>query len=189
MDELGLHCHQNVPLRSTTFVYPVSSVWPMGYAWSSFIAQNCMLAVCRAAMLTDEKCLSVDLPLPKSVWSEPFGLATDDICHVTSRGLEHAQEVGNRTGRAFQRLGFRSHQTKRVTGALHGTCIGTDFPRGNVLVHLCKNWHSFCTHCLYWLIHSVTPPNLVRKFHLDFFSDVHCSPGEKLERRYSGCRH
>ena len=67
MEELRLHCRQNVPLRSTTFVYPVSSVWPMGYAWSSFIAQNCMLAVCPAAMLTDEKCLSVDLPLAKSV--------------------------------------------------------------------------------------------------------------------------
>ena len=57
--ELGLHCHEDVPLRSTTFVYPVSRVWPMGYSWSSFIAQNCMLAVCRAAMLTDEKCLSL----------------------------------------------------------------------------------------------------------------------------------
>ena len=42
MAELG-HCHKSVPLRSSTFVYPVSKVWPMGYSWSSFIAQNCSL--------------------------------------------------------------------------------------------------------------------------------------------------
>ena len=86
MAELG-HCHKSVPLRSSTFVYPVSKVWPMGYSWSSFIAQNCMLAVCRAAMLTNEKCLSVDLPLAKCL-SESFGLATDDICHFTTNPIQ-----------------------------------------------------------------------------------------------------
>ena len=55
---------------------------------------KCMLAVCRAAMLTDEKCLSVDLPLPKCL-SESFGLGH------SSRGMEHAQEVGNNFDRAF----------------------------------------------------------------------------------------
>ena len=88
-----------------------------------------MLAVCRAAMLTDEKCLGVGLPLPKCL-SEVFGLATDDICHFTTRGMEHAQEVGNRSDRAFRRLGIRSHQTKRVAGALDGTCIGIDLFHG-----------------------------------------------------------
>ena len=92
-----------------------------------------MLAVCRAAVLTDEKCLSVDIPLPKCL-SESFGLATDDICHFTTRGLKHAEEVGYRIGRAFHRLGIRSHQTKRITGALDGTCIGIDLFQGKFFV-------------------------------------------------------
>ena len=128
MAELAPHCHKNVPLRPTTLVYPVSKMWPMVYSWSSFIAQNCMLTVCRAAMLTNEKCLSVDLPLPKCL-SESFGLATDDMRHFTTRGMEHAEEVGD-IDRAFRRLGLRSHQTKRATGALDGTCIGTDLFKG-----------------------------------------------------------
>ena len=99
MEELGLHCHQNVPLRSTTFVYLVLSVCG---PWAMHGPASSLKTACRAAMLTDEKCLSVDLLLAKCL-SESFGVATDDICHVTSRGLEHAQEVGNRTGRAFQR--------------------------------------------------------------------------------------
>ena len=56
-----------------------------------------MLAVCRTAMLTDGKCPSVDLPLPKCL-SESFGSATDDICHFTTRGMKHAEEVGYRIG-------------------------------------------------------------------------------------------
>ena len=62
-----------------------------------------MFAVCPAAMLTDETCLGVDLPFPKCL-SESFGLATDDICHFTTRGVEHVQKVSNRIDRAFQNL-------------------------------------------------------------------------------------
>ena len=79
--ELARHCPLSLPLRNTTFVYPVSKVWPMGYAWSGFVAQSCMFAVCRAAGLTERIFFSTDLPLPNCV-AESFGLATDDICHL-----------------------------------------------------------------------------------------------------------
>ena len=44
--------------------------------------------------------------------------------------MEHAEEVGD-IDRHFRRLGIRSHQTKRATGALDGTCIGTDLFKGS----------------------------------------------------------
>ena len=80
-------------------------------------------------MLTSEKCLSVDLPLPSCV-SESFGLASDDTCHFTTRGMEHAEG-----------LHIRSHQTKRVTGALDGTCIGLDLFKGAFVWSSWHNWH------------------------------------------------
>ena len=154
MAELAPHSHKNVPLRPTTFVYLVSRVRPMGNSWSTFIARNCMLAVCRAAMLTNDKCLSVDLPLPKCL-SESFGLATDDLGRFTTRGMEHAEEVGDRIDRAFRRLGIRSHQTKRATGALDGTCIGTDLFKGTV----CPALHKLAQllHALSLLVDSDSP--------------------------------
>ena len=125
MHELSHPCPPKLPLQDTTFVDPVSKVWPMGYAWSSFLAQSCMLAVCHAAGLTDKICMSTDLPLPKSV-TESLGSATDDICHSATRGKAHAQDIGDRIDRAFKRVGLRSHQDKRVTGVVNGTCIGVD---------------------------------------------------------------
>ena len=35
-------------------LYPASCVWPMGFAWSSFIAQSKMLRVCARAGLRDD---------------------------------------------------------------------------------------------------------------------------------------
>ena len=110
------------------------------------IAQNCTFAVCRAAVLTDEKCVGVDLPLAKCL-SESFGLATDDICHFTTRGEEPAQKVWNRIDRAFQKLVLA---VIRPSGSLVLWMVHASekafFPKQNIMDHLSTNWHIFCTH-------------------------------------------
>ena len=73
--------------------------------------------------------MSADLPLPKCV-TDSFRFATDDISHFVTRGKAYAQEIGDRIDRAVKRLGLRSHQDKRVTGVVNGTCIGVDLYRG-----------------------------------------------------------
>ena len=104
MAELGLHCHKNVLLRSTYVrVFGVKGVTHGPCMVHFHLPRTACLPLCPAAMLTDETCLGVDLPLPKCL-SESFGLATDDICHFTTRGMEHAQEDWNRIDRAFQNL-------------------------------------------------------------------------------------
>ena len=135
-------------MRSTTFVYLVSKVWPMGYSWSSIMAQNCMLAICRGAMLTNEKCLSVDLPLPKCL-SESFDLATDDICHFTTGGMMHAEEVGYRIDRAL--LSQPSDQTSYWCSGWYMR-RNRSFSRHVFLVHRCTNLYRFCTRRPCWLI-------------------------------------
>ena len=139
MAELAPHCHKNVPLRPTTFVCPVSRV-AHGPITAHFHCSELHACVLSSGLPTSEKCLSVDLPLPWCV-SESFGLASDNICHFTTRGMEHAEEVGKRIDRAFRRLHIRSHKTKRVAGALDGTCIGLDLFKGAFVWSSWHNWH------------------------------------------------
>ena len=133
MAELAPHCHKNVPLRPTTFVYPCVT----GVAYGPITAHFSLLRIAclrfvERQCITSEKCLSVSLPLPWCV-SESFGLASDDNYHFTIRGMEHAEEVGKRIDRAFRRPHIRSDPTKRITGALDDTCIGLDLFKGALL--------------------------------------------------------
>ena len=87
MEELGLPCQKEV----SRCVQQRSCVRCQGCGpWvvhgPASLLKNCMLDVCRAAML------SVGFPLPKC-FSESFGLVTDDICHFTSRGMEQKLEI------------------------------------------------------------------------------------------------
>ena len=59
-------------------VYPASRVWPMGFAWSSCIAQTSMLKVCETAVLETNRIMCDSLPTPYRQ-REVFALATDDI--------------------------------------------------------------------------------------------------------------
>lgn len=46
-------------------VYPTSIVFPMGFSWSSYVAQNTMLHVCALAGLKEDRILADDMPPPK----------------------------------------------------------------------------------------------------------------------------
>ena len=73
-------------IRGADVFYPVSRVWCMGFAWSSFIAQSTLLACCRAAGFRDRMCLCDGNPAP-DVDDEAYALATDDVMHFTTGGV------------------------------------------------------------------------------------------------------
>ena len=69
------------PLKAHEKLVPVSLVWPMGFSWSSFIAQSTLVAVSRGAGIPDAQIISLDQPHPKDQ-SELVALATDDAIFV-----------------------------------------------------------------------------------------------------------
>ena len=101
-------------------VFPVSVVWPMGFAWSSYLAQCTMLGVCQRAHLTSSKVLAEDAEPPLDLGST-FALATDDIMHFSSRGVQHSESVGRDIDRAMVACGVQKHAGKDINAAADGT--------------------------------------------------------------------
>lgn len=113
-------------------VFPVSVVWPMGFAWSSYLAQCTMLGVCRRAHLQDDRVLADDVAPPFDLGSV-FALATDDIMHFTSHGSRHSEQVGRDIDRGMISAGVQKHGGKDITAAESGTCVGIDLVGGRYL--------------------------------------------------------
>jgi len=71
------------PLRPSDKLTPVSLVWPMGFSWSSFVAQSTLLDVALAAGIAKSQILALDQPHPMSQ-DELVALATDDAIFIHS---------------------------------------------------------------------------------------------------------
>ena len=83
--------------------YPCSTVWPMGFSWSSCVAQSTLMGICSLAGLSTDHVLAPDLPLPKYL-SLTFAVATDGLMifsdeHTdtirTLRSLQHVRWIGS----------------------------------------------------------------------------------------------
>ena len=98
-------CH----FQEHTLLYPVSCVWPMGFSWSSFIAQSKMLQVCNDAGLTLDSILSDDLPTPSDL-SRVFALATDDVMHFQRGSHEQCAAEMHKLDKAFVDNGVLKHE-------------------------------------------------------------------------------
>ena len=70
-------------LTDSTVVFPCSRVWPMGYSWSSAVAQDVSLGLLRVAGFDEEQVLSVEHPPPVDQ-AELMCVLTDDciMAHV-----------------------------------------------------------------------------------------------------------
>ena len=110
-------------------LFPVSVVWPMGFSWSSYLAQCTMLGVCRMAHLKGDRVLADDVDPPLHLGSV-FALATDDIMHFSAHGRKHSEQVGRDIDRSMVLAGIQKHGGKDITAADEGTCIGIDLVAG-----------------------------------------------------------
>ena len=132
LQELQLFVGDKVPLRPHHRLHPCSLVWPMGFSWSSYIAQTAMLEVCEDGGLTPDMILSQD-DQPPADPSSTFCLATDDVCHFTTKGEHASAKAMAQLDRAFLRRGVLKHGGKDIDGTLNGTCIGVDLCDGRYL--------------------------------------------------------
>ena len=111
-------CAENLVL------YPVHAVWPMGFSWSSAIAQSTTVATCLSAGIKESSILSPDHDLPET-FEEACLVATDDtvLLHKCKR---KGHDTLRRLDEAFERHGIPRNKAKDVSLAEHVTALGCD---------------------------------------------------------------
>ena len=110
-------------------LWPVCTSWPMGFSWSSFVAQSKLLRCCSHAGLTRDHMLADDLPIP-SVIDTTFALATDDVMLFTIGEPHEAKPRLDRQDQSIESAGVVAHRGKDINAELNGTAIGIDLVDG-----------------------------------------------------------
>ena len=102
-------------LIADSTLVPVSACWPMGFSWSSFVAQSMMTNICVAAGLRSEQLMCLECPLPDDQ-SELATVATDDIILV-SHSVHQARGRLVAIDRELAAHGVTRNATKDVDAA------------------------------------------------------------------------
>ena len=127
-EELVLWVARNVdPLRSS--FWPCSNVWGMGFAWSSFVAQESLLAVCKRAGLGAPHALAPDNDVPPST-ALMFSLATDDVMIFSSAGEGATLAPTLRVEQEMLAAGIEKHPAKDEDDKLSAVCVGVELIDG-----------------------------------------------------------
>jgi hypothetical protein len=134
-------------LHRSMVVIPASLVWPMGFSWSSYIAQNTMLSVCDSAGLHRGSRLAPDLDIPKR-FDELHALATDDIL-MFHTDAKHAEDRLRKVDAAFAKHGVLRHTKKDVDATASGTCIGVDLDSGLFLAPSAASYSNLLLCCIF----------------------------------------
>ncbi len=122
LDALGASLH------ASSFV-PCATVWPMGFSWSSCVAQESLLAIARDAGLESRHVLACDVELPHDL-SLVFAAATDDLMIFSDAGPGATTEAVHRFEFSLQRAGAEKNPEKDIDDVLTTTCVGVDLVDG-----------------------------------------------------------
>ena len=145
-------------LTDSLLLYPVCCTWPMGFSWSSFIAQSVLLNCCVSAGLGLDVILSADLPIPgreaavasaarlrnktntnsdlsrtAATLAHRYALATDDVMLFTTAPIGCSDPSAGALcalDSTIRDRGIIAAERKNVNDALSETCIGVDFCDG-----------------------------------------------------------
>ena len=111
-------------LDDSTWLYPTHVVWPMGFAWSSAVAQDTTVATALRAGILGENILCPDHD-PPACQEELCIIATDDTVL-----FHRSREVGAATlaslDAAFEHNGIPTNKAKDVTLASEVTALSCD---------------------------------------------------------------
>ena len=110
---------------------PVNLCFPMGFGWSSYVAQETMLAsVLRTGFRAEEVLSSEHIILPEALRS--VAVATDDVhlfskCHTCDQLNDPPLQA---LDEEWERCGIIGHPDKRVDNQLNGRVLGMEFREG-----------------------------------------------------------
>ena len=97
----------------TTLVYPVSVTFPMGFSWSSCIAQATTISVVKAAGINEDKIICDTEELPED-HNELAVVATDDIILIHTNARQALERL-DAIDAALLRQTFRKHPRRTKT--------------------------------------------------------------------------
>ena len=135
IDDLSAHYVGSGTLASLTHVIPLCATFPMGFSWSSFVAQSYLLERCAAAGLEPRLFLSDDSVAPTDM-QQLYGLATDDLMIFTVDDEVLARSTVSRFDDELESAGVVRAASKDITAALDRDgvpCIGIDVCDGTFL--------------------------------------------------------
>jgi len=127
--QLALRCQSDA--LDGVFV-PISLTWPMGFSWSSCVAQDVMLELCRRSGLPSTGILACDARSPSDL-SLTHAVATDDVMIFSVGCREAACEAGERLDRTFCDHGVLKNASKDINGEVNVSIVGVDLENGNRL--------------------------------------------------------
>ncbi|CAE7682373.1 UVR8 [Symbiodinium sp. CCMP2592] len=113
-------------------LFPVSLTWPMGFSWSSYVAQEVLLDICKSSGLDESQVLSCDTATPLS-FEQVFAAATDDLMVFSDAGPGHTLKTVRLVDDEFKRRRALRNTSKDVDDQLSATCVGVQLEDG---VHL-----------------------------------------------------
>ena len=123
-------------LLPDTLLYPVHTVWPMGFSWSSCVAQSNTLGALLEAGVKPSAILSLDHALPTSQ-VELCAVATDDTL-LFHKCPNRGQKTLTKLDQAFGRNGIARNCDKDISLASSMTALGCDISTTPPLVEPCK---------------------------------------------------
>ena len=115
-------------LTPDTQLFPVHAVWPMGFSWSSAVAQSTTVETYVKAGIKESAILSPDYELPCS-FDETCFVATDDTVLIHKCFLKGRDTLDN-LDRAFEENGIPRNKSKDISLAERITALGCDLSNG-----------------------------------------------------------
>ena len=112
------------PLQPDKLLFPASTVWRMGFSWSSAVAQDCTVACCLRSGVAESAFMCMDQPLPLNQ-QELCGVATDDTVFV-HRSQELAEHRLGRLDAAVEAAGMPKNPAKDVNWDSHMVALGCE---------------------------------------------------------------
>lgn len=113
-------------------LHPVSKVWPMGFSWSSFVAQEKLLDFFAKAGLDSRQVLACDTSTPDDL-SLVFAAATDDAMFFSNQDRGTTTLWARAFDEAMLEAGAFKHSGKDVDDELNATCVGVCLEEGMFL--------------------------------------------------------
>ena len=127
LQELRELCIGDVNVAHDMEVVPISMVWPMGFAWSSFVAQSTMLEAVISSGVTHEQLLCEESRLPLADGTS-VSIATDDVVAFTRMSDEelasHPRSPLAPLDAAWADRGIRPKVTKQYDFADSAVVLG-----------------------------------------------------------------
>jgi hypothetical protein len=125
---------QDGPLEaSDAFLVPLNNTWPMGFGWSSYVAQTTMVRACMNAGFHADQMLSSERALSSCI-NECVAIATDDVNLFQRLAPCERSEICSAPlsvlNAAWAAMGIEGHAGKAVDLALDAKVLGVQLRGG-----------------------------------------------------------